>query len=180
MSRASPAEILLHDPMHNSRIALLELEGDSEGNISPMMKDTGVVPELHVAGIDCGARAFFCQEIARAENVGDEHGALSFGLRLEKVQVLPDCAANGAGYSHVMLEAGPSALDSLRDEIGHDSTAFDPKGTGVGEAEVAGAISDYKSAESLVTHEYVGAKPEDEIRNLEFTGSKDSGCQVVR
>jgi len=52
MSRPSPAQVLLHDAMHDRSVTRLKLKRHSECDIPSMVKDAGVVPELHELLVD--------------------------------------------------------------------------------------------------------------------------------
>ena len=127
MLPAAPAQVLLHDAMHDAGIAPLELERHCQGDVALLMKSARVVPELHVIPVDGLSLAVLGQQLGRLEDLGDEHRSLSFGLRRQKMQILPDRAADGAGDSDVVLQSRPSALDGLRDQLCHHGTALDPE-----------------------------------------------------
>src|SRR5688572_25094088 len=104
MTRATPAEVLLHDAMHHVRLLPLELEGRGQDHVSTMMEDRVVVPELHVCRVDGPARALLGEKIGGPEGFGDEHRALAIRSGRQEMQVLPDRAADRAGNADVMLE----------------------------------------------------------------------------
>jgi hypothetical protein len=67
------------------------------------------------------------------------------------VQVLPQRATHRAGDSDVVLEAGPTALDSEWDQLTDDGAAFDPKLAVILELEVFCRISYDEATKALVT-----------------------------
>ena len=166
VSSAAPAQVLLHDAMHDVGILPLELEGRGEREILPVMEDRVVVPEVDVVPIDRLALALLREQFGRLEHLGDEHRALALGSGREEVQVLPDGAANGARNADVVLESRPAAPNGFRNDLRHHGAAFDPEASIVAEGEVRRDISDDEAANALVGNEDVGAEPEDEIRNL--------------
>ena len=143
MTCTPPAQILLHDAMHDGGIAAFELKGHRESDILPMVKDAGIVAKLHELLVDSLSLSLFRQELARMKDVGDEHRSLSLGLGFEEMKILPDSAADRAGNADVVFETRPSALDSFRYEVCNYSTALDPQPAIVGEREVARVIADH-------------------------------------
>ena len=127
MFSPAPAQVLLHDPVHDRLVAALELEGDGQGDVALFMQSTGVVAELHVIAVHGTAFALFGQQLGGVEYFGDEHRSLTRGGRREKMEILPHGAANSAGYSDVMLEAGPAPLHRLRNELRDDRSALYPQ-----------------------------------------------------
>ena len=95
------------------------------------------------------------------------------------MEVLPYGAADRARNAYVVLQPREPALDSLRDELGHDGAALDPEPPVVQKFQVAGRIPDNKSAEAFVADEDVGAEPEHEIVDAEVSGSSYGPCQIV-
>jgi hypothetical protein len=95
------------------------------------------------------------------------------------MQILPNRSANSAGDTHVMLEAGPSTLDSLRDQSCHDRPTLDPEPAVVKEFQMTRRISDYQPTESFIANQYVGAEAENEILYAEISCSGDSPCQII-
>src|SRR5437588_3624809 len=109
MLSAAPAEVFLHDAVHNGLIAGLEPEGDSQGDLTPVMQHTGIVAELHIVAVDRLPITVFAEQLGGVENLGDKHCPLASGCWREKVQILPNGAAHRAGNADVMLETRQSA-----------------------------------------------------------------------
>ncbi len=176
---ATPAEILLHDAVHDRFVARLELEGHRQRDVSLLVERAGVVTELHVVPIDCLSPAVVCQQLGGLENLSDEHGSLPCRGGRKKVQILPDRSANRAGNSDVVLQARQSTLDGLRYQPCHYCSAFHPELAPVEKLQMGGRIPDDEAPESLVADEDVGTEPEYEILDSEFTGSANSPCQIL-
>src|SRR5688500_3559614 len=121
---AAPAEILLQDPMDRTGIAAHQLERRREDDVLPVVEDGIVVAELHIIFADGLAFTFFGQDVARLEDLGDEHRALALRRRRQEVEILPDRAANGARNADVMLDSRPAKARRLLDEGLHDRAAF--------------------------------------------------------
>src|SRR5689334_6992434 len=100
------------------------------------MQDRVVVSESHVLRVDRPALALFGEQLSRAEDLGDEHGPLALGGRREKMKILPDGTANGARNPDVVLQPGPPASNSLRNELCHHGAALHPEEPIVAKAEV--------------------------------------------
>lgn len=179
MLATAPAQVFLHDAMHNSLLPWFKPEGHGKGNISLLVERTGVVAEIHVFAVDGHPLAIVCQQLGRFENLGDEHRPLASWGRRKEVEVLPNCAANRAWDSDVVLESGQVAFDCLRYEFRHDSSALDPEPTIVHELEVARDVADDEAAKSLVTDEDVGSQTEDEVFDIEITGGCYGPCQII-
>jgi hypothetical protein len=113
---ATPAEVLLHDPVHDCLVATLELERHGQRDVTLLVERARVVAELHVLAINGLSSAVVRQQLRRLEDLGDEHRSLAFWCRGKKMQILPYRSAHGAGNSDVMLETGPATLDGLRDQ----------------------------------------------------------------
>src|SRR4051812_16625550 len=110
-----------------------------------MMKNRIVVAELHILRPDRLSLIFRAQDFARLEYFGDEHRAFAFGRRRQKVQILPDRAADSARNADVMLETRPAARDRSLDELLHGRAAFRPQVADVAalaELEVTRGVSD--------------------------------------
>src|SRR5690242_15693337 len=108
MLSAAPAEVFLHDTVKDGRIAPRQAERGREHDVSAMVEDGVVVTEADVIGADSPALIFLAEDFARLEHLGDEHRTFAFGGRRQKVQVLPNGAANGTRDAHVMLESRPA------------------------------------------------------------------------
>src|SRR5690349_2732536 len=106
MLATAPAEVFLHDTVHRWLVAALEPESDRQCDLATVVKYAGVVTELHVIAIDGFATAILTEELSRVENLGDEHRTLTLRCRGEKVQILPHCAADGAGNAYVVFQSG--------------------------------------------------------------------------
>src|SRR5262249_10734058 len=102
----APTQILLKDAVHRRLIASAQAESRSEHEVAPVMEHRIVVTEVHVVRSDGLALTLFGEDVARLEDLGDEHRALAVGRRREKMEVLPDRAAHGARDPDVMLQAG--------------------------------------------------------------------------
>ena len=175
----APAEIFLHDAVHDRFVPSLELESHRERDVALLVERAGVVTELHVLPIDGLSPAVVGQQLRRIEDFRDEHGSLPrWGWR-KKVQVLPDCSTDRAGNSDVVLETRESALDSLRYQLCHHGPALDPEPAIVEKLQVTRSIPDDETPESLVTDEDVGSEPKYEILEPEVTGGSDSPCQIL-
>src|SRR2546428_10544179 len=105
MPASTPAEILLHDAMHDCGITGRQLEGCAEHHVLACMQNARVVTELHVVAINNSSLALLGKYFRRFKNVRYEHRALTFWLRLKKMKVLPNCPTNRAWNTDVMLEA---------------------------------------------------------------------------
>jgi len=179
MLTATPAEIFLHDAVHDRLVTPLELESHGQRNVALLVECAGVVTELHVVAVDRLSPAVVCQQLGGLENLRDEHGSLSCRGGRKKVQVLPDRSADRAGNSDVVLQARQSALDSLRYQPCHHCSALNPEPAVVEKLQMAGCIPDDKAPESPVADEDVCTEPEYEILDSELTGSSDSPCQIL-
>ena len=58
---AAPAEIFLHDAVHDRFLTPLELEGHGQRDIPLFVECTGIVAELHVVPVDGLSSAIMCQ-----------------------------------------------------------------------------------------------------------------------
>src|SRR6266550_2324974 len=165
----TPAQVLLHDPMHDRWVDMLELEGHRESNVSLLVQCAGVVAEVHVFAVDGSPITDVREKLGRFEYLRDEHRSFpSRGWR-KKVEILPDSPPYRARDSDVVLQPGQSALDRLGYEFRHYGTALDPESTILGEPEVTRCVSDDQASESFVAYQDVGAKPEHEVLDAEFT-----------
>ena len=176
----APAEIFLHDTVHDAFITTLELEGHRERDIPLFVERAGVVPELHVIPVDGLPSAIMRQQLRRLEDFSDEHRSLSRRGWREEVQILPHSPANGAGDSDVVLEARPSAFDGLRYQLCHYRPGLHPELSVVEKLQMARCVADDEAPEPLVADEYVGTEPQDEVLQFELTGCSDSPCQILR
>ena len=176
---ATPAEILLHDAVHDRFVAPFELERHRQRDITLLVECAGVVTELHVVPIDCLSPPIVGQQLGGLENLRDEHGSLSRRGGRKKVQVLPDRSANRAGNSDVVLQTRQSALDGLRYQPCHHCSALHPEPAIVEKLQMAGSIPDDEAPESFVANKDVGAEPEYEILDSELTSSGDGPCQIL-
>lgn len=179
MLATTPAEIFLHDAVHDRFVARLELERHGQGDVPLFMECAGVVTELHVVPIDCLSPAIVCQQLGGLEDLRDEHCSLSRRRGRKKVQVLPDRSANRAGNSDVVLQTRQAALDGLGYQPCHHRSALHPKPAVVEKLQMAGSISDDEAPESFVADEDVGTEPEYEILDSELTSSSDGPCQIL-
>ena len=179
MAGAAPAEVLVQDAVHAVHVAGEELEGGGEHDVAAVVKHRVVVAELHVVGVDRLALPLLREDVARGEELGDEHRALALRGGREEVQVLPDRAAHGARDADEVLEPRPAALDGLEDEVLHHGAALHPEPPVVVEPEVARAVSDDEPAVAAVADEDVRAEAEDEVRDLELARGGDGGREVV-
>ena len=123
----TPAEIFLHNAVHDRFVALVESESHSERDVPLLVERTGVVAELHVVPIDGLSPAIVGEQLRGLENLGDEHGSLTRRSGREKVQILPDCSADRAGNSDVVLQARQPALHGLRYQLCHHCSALHPE-----------------------------------------------------
>ena len=119
---SAPAQILLHDAMHHSIISGCKSESGSEHNVSAAVENARVISKLMYSRSTV-RRPLPREDRCRFEDVGDEHCALACRLRFEKMQVLPDSTANGAGNSNVVLEARPAALNRLWNDLTNDGSS---------------------------------------------------------
>lgn len=177
---AAPAEIFLHDAVHDGFVTTLELKGHGERDIPLFVKRAGVVPELHVIPVDGSSFTIMRQQLGRLEDFSDEHRSLSGRSGREKMQILPDRSAHGAGNSDVVLQAGPFALDGLRYQPRHHCSALHPEPTIVEKLQMTRSVADDQSPESLVADKDVGTEPKDEVLDSELTRGRDSPCQIFR
>ena len=136
---------------------------DGQRDVPLLVKSAGVVAELHVVPVHRLPFAVVGQELGRLEDLGDEHRALALRRRRQKVQILPDGAANGARNSDVVLESGPVRARPPGDQLRHHGAALDPELPVVAELEVARGVPDDEAAKSLVADQNVGAEPEHEV-----------------
>src|SRR5437868_8627890 len=126
MLSATPAEVFLHDAVHNSLIAWLEPEGDSQRDFAALMQHARIVTELHIVAVDCFPDTVLTKQLRSVENLGDEHRALASRRGREKVQILPHGTADCAGDTDVMLETCKPARNGLGNEPGHHCPALNP------------------------------------------------------
>jgi len=105
---STPAQILLENALQRALVGARELERGGEHDVTAVMKNGVVIAELHVVGPDGLALALLGEDVARLEHFRDEHRSFAFGRGREKMQVLPDRAANSARNAHVVLEARPA------------------------------------------------------------------------
>jgi zinc protease len=180
MSSAAPAQVFLHDAVHDVGILPLELERRGEREILSMMEDRVVVPEVDVLPIDCLSLAFLREQFSRFEHLGDEHCSLALGCGREKMKILPDGAANGAWNADVMFESRPTKTNSFRNDLRHYRAAFNPQPPVVAKVVMRRDISNHKAANALVGDEDVRAKTEHEVRNLQAAGGYDCVSQRIR
>ena len=179
MPRAAPAQVLLHHAMHDGPVAARELERRRQHDVAAMVEDRVVVAELHVVRPHRAPLALLAQDVAPLEHLGDEHRALALGSRGQKVQILPDGSADGAGNPHVVLESRPAALHRFGDDLAHDRAALDPEPAVLVESRVTRDVADDESAKAAVAHEDVGAQAEDEIRCGGVARGQQRICQIV-
>src|SRR4051794_23521584 len=92
-----------------------------------MVKDSVVVAEVHVVGANRFSLILLGEDLARLEDLRDEHRALTFRGRRKEMKILPDRSADRAGDPHVMLQARPPSGDRLLDEVFHDSATLRPE-----------------------------------------------------
>src|SRR5215212_10691569 len=166
MPSAAPAQVLLHDAVHDGGIAALELERGRKDYVAPVVQDGVVVSELHVRRVDGPARALLAEQLRRPEHLGDEYRALSLRRGREEMQILPDRAAHRARDADVMLEPGPPTSHRFGDDLGHHGAALDPELPVLAKAIVRSDVSNHETAKAFVGDEHVGAQAEHEIRNL--------------
>ena len=95
------------------------------------------------------------------------------------MEILPDCTANGARDSDVVLESRQAPLDRLGYQPRHHCSALDPKAPVIQKLQVVGRISDNKTSKSTVADQDVGAEAEDEVVDSEVSGGGNSPCQIV-
>jgi hypothetical protein len=57
MSAASPAQVLLHDALHDVDVAALESKHDRECDVPTAVQETRVIPEPHSLSIDMASLA---------------------------------------------------------------------------------------------------------------------------
>src|SRR3954463_11467382 len=179
MLAAAPAEILLHDAVHDCRIRGLEMKRYRQRNIALLVEGAGVVAEFHVLTVYGPTLAIMCQQLRRFEHLGDEHGALARRCRRKEMQILPDGAADRAWDADIVLESRQSALHCLRDESRHHRAALDPEPAFVEEFQMARRVPDDEPAEAFIADEYVGAEAEHEIVDPQIPGGGDRPCQIV-
>ena len=140
-----------------------------------MMKDGIVVAEVDVVGPHGLSLTLLGEDLARLEHLGDEHRALAFGRRREKMEILPDRAADRARYADVMLQSGPSSGDRLTNQVLDDGAALGPELALVAHlAELVRArrVSNHQSAKAAVADEDVGAEPQHEVGYTGFAGGE--------
>src|SRR6476469_7022339 len=101
MLAAAPAEILLHDAVHDSRVTGLEIERDGQCDITLLMERAGVVAEVHVVAVDSDPPAIVSKQLPRFEHLCNEHGAFARRSGRQKMEILPDRSADGARNSNV-------------------------------------------------------------------------------
>ncbi len=176
----TPAEILLHDAVHDCLITPIELESDCEGDVALLVEGAGVVTELHVIAIDRLSPAIVGEQLRRLEDLGDEHGPFPRWCGRKKVQVLPDRSADSTGNPDIVLQTRQPTLDGLRNQPCHHRSALHPQPSVVEKFQMARGIPNDETAEPLVADEYVGAETEHEILDSEVTGGGDSPCQILR
>src|SRR3954469_4856591 len=179
MLATPPAEILLHDAVHDRGIRRLELESHGERDIALLVERARIIPELHVLAINGPSLAIMRQQLRRFEYLGNEHGALARGGRREEMKILPDRAAYRARNTNIMFEPGEPSLHRLRNEPGHHGSALYPQSAMVEEFQVARRVPDDESAKALVADEDVGAEAQHEIIDAELSGGGDRPCQIV-
>ena len=180
MPGTAPAQILLHDAVHDVWVLPLELERDRERKILPVVEDRIVIPERHVVAVDRPALAFLGEQVRRLDHFSNEHRTFTLGSGRQKVQVLPHGTANGARNANVVLEPGPAPPHRLGNDFRHHGAALDPEPTIVTKGEMRRTIPNDEAAYSLVGNENVGAQPEHEIRNLSAARGYNGLRQRIR
>ena len=136
MSGTAPAQILLHDAVHDVGVLPFQRESCREGKVLPVVEDGIIVPESHIVTIHRPALALFRQQLGRLEYLGDEHGTVAFGGGREKVEVLPDGTTNSARDADVMFKPGPPAPNGFGNDFRHHGAALDPESPVVTECEM--------------------------------------------
>src|SRR5688500_273802 len=179
MARTAPAQVFLHDAMHDAGVFALELEGHRESDVTAVMQNARVIPELHVIPVDSLPVTVCRKNVAGMKNVCDEHRALPLGLVLEEMEILPHRAADRAGNSNVMLDARPSSLDRFGDDVGHHRAALHPQASCIRKSEMTRMVPDDQPSETLVSNKDVGAQPEDEVRNMQLPRGHHGNREVL-
>jgi len=179
MLAAPPAEIFLHDAVHDSFVATIELESHGKRDITLLVERAGIITELHVIPVDSLSSAIVGQQLCRLENFGDEHGSLSRRGGRKEMQILPDRSPNRARNSDIVFKARQPPLDGLRDQLCHHCSALHPEPAIVQKLQMAGGIPNYEAPESLVADEYVGTEAEHEILDPELASRGDGPCQIL-
>ena len=77
MLATAPAQILLHDAVQRRGVPLREAEGRGENDVATMMKNRVVVAKLHIVRPNGAPLVLFAEDLARLEDLGDEHGAFT-------------------------------------------------------------------------------------------------------
>ena len=179
MPSPAPAQILLQNAVHVTGAARRQTEGHVEDHIAGVVEDRIVIAEAHVVRIHRRSLAGLTADTARVEDFGDEHCALAFRRGREKMQVLPDRAADCARNADVVFEARPSRPHGITNQVGHAGATFRDASSIAVPCDVPGAIADHQTPESAITHQYVGSQPENEPIHTGRLGAVDGLCQIV-
>ena len=179
MPRAAPTQVFLHDAVHHIGIAAFELEGCSEYDVAAVMKNGVVVPELHIRRVNRRPPVVLLQQLRRFKHLGNEHGPLPFRRGRQEMQILPDCAANGAWNTYVVFQSGPTSPNGFGDECRHHRSALDPHASINLKREVRCHVTDNKATYTLVRNQDIRAESEHEPRNLRVTRGQDCSGEIV-
>ena len=179
VTRATPAQVLLHDAMHDRGVTGGEPKGDRQRDFTSFVQHARVVPELHVRVIGDVPTAALVEQFGGLEHFVDEHRACTVRCGREKMQVLPDRPANRARNADVVFEAGPATSHRLGDQVAHDDATLAPHMAVIGETNVASDISDHEPAEAAVADEDIGAEAEHEKRYAAFASTGHGVCEII-
>lgn len=144
----------------------------------PMVQDARVVAKGHFVTMDDTSAPFLREQFARVEDLGDEHGPLSFRGRRQEMEVLPDGTSHRARYADVVLKSGEAPMDRGQDEILHDRATFGPQ-PGAVVTELTRHIPDHGAPKPLVTNQYVGAESEDKMWQFGLAARLHGVCEIV-
>ena len=95
------------------------------------------------------------------------------------MQILPDCAADCAWDSDVMLQSAPAFLYHARNDVADHGARFGAQQSMRIDLPARGAVSDHHTAESTVADEYVRAQSEDEPWNTGDARGSNRGGEIV-
>jgi zinc protease len=179
VTRSAPAQVLLHDAMHCAGVTRRELKGHRQRDLVTAVENARIVPESHVRPVHQMTLVPLIQELGGFEHFLDEHRALTLRRGRQKVQVLPDCPANGARDTDVVLQARQSATDRFRDEIAHDDATLAPHSALLVESHMTCGIANNDPAEPGIPDEYVRTQPEHEERNARLSRRSYGVCEIV-
>ncbi len=163
----APAQILLHDALHDVHVAALETKGHREGNIASPVQHARIVAEAHVLAVHHPTLALLRQDLRGLEHFLNEHRALAIRGRREEMKILPDGTTGRARDADVVLDSRPTTMDGFLDQLRDDSPALDPEEPIGLEAKVSGRVPDDEAAKAAVPDKNVGAEAKHEVGNSE-------------